>query len=511
MKKALSRKNVWEKTPARLKSILGRGLGLVPLAWLLGEDFRKSYHFVQEAQWWSAARIREYQLEQLQRICRLVYSETAYYRRTFDAVGFHPGDLKTLEDFAHLPTTDRYAIQTQADEMCTRAIERRHTVDICTTGGSSGAPITFYLDGGRSPVEYAYLVTSWERAGYTVGTPMGVFRGHLVQPSRKGFPYEYDPIFRHHYYSSYHMTDANMRRYLEHVATLGPCFLHVYPSTAANLSRFLRRSGNTPPANILGIIAESENVYTEQRAFIEDTFHARMFASYGHSEKLVLAAECEKSTDYHVWPIYGYFELLDEQGQRVTTPGECGEIVGTGFMSAVMPFVRYRTGDYATYVSTHCEACGREHVLVRDIRGHRTHEVLVAADGRALPWTGLSVDGNVETFAPVRQMQFYQERPGHAVLKIVPAEGFDRRCEQRIREYFIWKLAGALEFAIERVEAIALSPRGKTIYVDQRIELPSGGAYSEPGVPFSASPGSLDGGPSTTGEATGPANEGRRT
>ena len=53
---------------------------------------------------------------------------------------------------------------------------------------------------------------------------------------------------------------------------------------------------------------------------IEEVFGVRMFSCYGHSEKLVLAAECEHSTDCHVWPTYGFFELIDEQGEVITTP-----------------------------------------------------------------------------------------------------------------------------------------------------------------------------------------------
>lgn len=469
MKNALSRKNLWERTPRLVKSTLGRGLGLVPLKWLLGKDFRMNYKFIRDAQWWSAGNVREYQLKRLQSICSLAYSKTRYYRRRFDEIGFHPDALKTLEDFAVLPTIDRRTIQEHADEICTRSTSH-HSVDLCTSGGTSGTQLAFYMDHKRSVIEYAYLVTSWERTGYSVGVPMAILRGHTTEPNRKGFRHEYDPVFNHHYYSSFHMTDNNMRRYLEHIATIGPCFLHVYPSTAASLARFLHRSGMDAPTNIRGIIAESENVYPGQRADIEEVFGVRMFSCYGHSEKLVLAAECEKSTNYHVWPTYGYFELLDENSNLVTTPGSRGEIVGTGFINTVMPFIRYRTDDYATYVGDRCEACGREHIVLRDIHGHRIQEILIAADGTVMPWTGLGVEGSQEAFIHVRQIQFYQDTRGRAVLKIVPAEGFNDDSRRGVYKFFKWKFEGTIDFTIELTDSIPLSPRGKAIYVDQRIE-----------------------------------------
>ena len=428
-----------------------------------------NYEFVQAAQWWSSEDIREYQLGQLRSICSLAYLKSRYYRRVFDEIGFHPNALRNLEDLAVLPTIDRRTIQEHADEMCTRPTNH-YSVDLCTSGGTSGTQLAFYMDHKRSVIEYAYLVTSWERAGYSLGMPMAVLRGHTTKPNRKNFRHEYDPVFHNHYYSSFHMTDSNMRRYLEHIATIGPCFLHVYPSTAASLTRFLHRSGMDVPTNILGIIAESENVYPDQRADIEEVFGVRMYSCYGHSEKLVLAAECENSTDYHVWPTYGYFELLDENSKPVTSPGSRGEIVGTGFINAVMPLIRYRTDDYATYVSNCCDACGRKHIVLRDIRGHRIQEVLIAADGTVMPWTGLGVEGSQEAFIHVRQIQFFQDTPGRAVLKIVPGDGFSDDSRRGVHKFFEWKLEGTIDFTIELTDNIPLSPRGKAIYVDQRIE-----------------------------------------
>jgi phenylacetate-CoA ligase len=297
---------------------------------------------------------------------------------------------------------------------------------------------------------------------------MAVFRGRVVPENSKGLHHEYDPIFRHHFYSNFHMDDQNMRRYLDHVRSIGPCFLHVYPSSVANLARFLFRSGIEPPQNVLGIIAESENVYPEQRQMVEKVFGRRYFSSYGHTEKLVAAAECEKLTNYHVWPTYGYFELLDENGHPITTPGQRGEIVGTGFINTVVPFIRYRTGDYATYIGESCNECGRAHPIIADIRGHNIQENLVACDGSLIAWSAVNVHD--DTFENVLQFQFYQDTPGRALLRIVPTPGFGEKDQQRIRQNLGRKFDNRLEFEICMTDSISLSKSGKAIYVDQQIQ-----------------------------------------
>ncbi len=466
IKNAISKKNLWERTPLALRSALGYLVGWIPPRWSLGRGFAGNSRFAREAQYWPASRSRELQLRRLRQMLELAYEKTEFYHRTFDGIGFRPQDLHALEDMERLPMITRQTVAENLSAMCTRNV-RDWGVDFVSTGGTSGTPLHFYIDANRSSMEYAYLVTSWERSGYKLEIPMAVLRGRVVRPDRSGLRHEYDPILRQHYYSSFHLSDENMARYLAHIATIGPCFLHVYPSSVAALARFCRRAGLVPPGNIRGIIAESEIVYPEQRKMVEEVFHCRYFSCFGHSEKLILAAECEHSTDYHVWPTYGYFELLDDNGRPVTTPGQRGEMVGTGFINTVVPFIRYRTGDYATYAGDHCTACGREHPILQDIRGHRTQEVLIATDGSEISWTALNMHD--DTFLHVRQFQFSQEIPGEAVLQIVPADGFRQEDTERIRCNLGRKLNGQLAFTIELVAAIPLSARGKAIYVDQRI------------------------------------------
>ena len=466
MKKAFSRKNVWGSIPARLKHMIGRFLEPMPPAWLLGKRFRDQRQHALKAQWWPAGHSRDYQVERVREVLKLAYERTRFYRRMFDSLGINAAAIKTLDQLNQIPTIDKQTISENLLDMCTKSV-KGIDVDFASTGGVSGMPLHFYMNAGRSHIEYAYLITSWERAGYKLGMPMAVLRGQRLRIDRNRLYHEYDPILRHHYYSSFHMSDENMARYLEHISNIGPCFLHVYPSSVTVLAKFILRNSEKAPGNIQGIIAESEIVYPDQRQMIEEVFGCRLFSCYGQSEKVVLAAGCEKSDNYHVWPTYGYFELLDENGNQVKTPGQRGEIVGTGFINTVMPFIRYRTGDWATYVGYRCPECGRQHTIIRDIRGHRTQEVLIAADGSEISWTALNMHD--DTFINVRQFQFVQEKPGHAVLRIVPASGFSEKDAVRIHRNLGRKLDGRLTFDIKLVDTIDRSPRGKAIYVDQRI------------------------------------------
>jgi asparagine synthase (glutamine-hydrolysing) len=463
----MTRKRLWSSTPRVVRRLLRPGLEMLGPTLLLGGEFRRQRAFADAAQYWPSSRGTAYQLERLQKLCQLAYDTSSYYRQIFNECGFRPGDLRSLSDILQLPTTNRRIVREHLEAMCTGPLDARD-VEIGSSGGTGGEPVWFALPIGRSAVEYAYLTASWQRAGFSLGSTLAVLRGQIVRPDRRGLYHEYDPLLHYHYYSSFHMSDENMGRYLDHMATIGPCFLHVYPSTVAALGRFILRCRRPVPKNITGIIAESEIVYPEQRKMVEEVFGYRCFSCYGQSEKVVLAAECEHSNDYHVWPTYGYFELLDEKGNLVTTPGQRGEIVGTSFINTIMPLIRYRTGDWATYVGDRCEACGREHIIIRDIQGHRIQEVLIATDGSEIPWTALNMHD--DTFIRVRQFQFMQETSGRAVLRVVPAAGFTEDDIHHIQHSLGRKLDGRISFTVECVDAILPTLRGKAIYVDQRIK-----------------------------------------
>lgn len=112
----------------------------------------------------------------------------------------------------------------------------------------------------------------------------------------------------------------------------------------------------------------SENLYDWQNKLIVEALKITPFGLYGQTERLAMAAYCEYNNKYHIVPEYGIVELIDENGQIITTPNQVGEIVATGFGNYAMPFIRYRTGDLASFSSNKC-ICGRSHRILSRIDG----------------------------------------------------------------------------------------------------------------------------------------------
>jgi phenylacetate-coenzyme A ligase PaaK-like adenylate-forming protein len=466
MKKAFSKKNLWETLPTPFKMLVSVMLAAIPLPYLIGKSFRKTTTLIQTADHWSKAEIDAFHFKKLKEQIFSAYEKCPAYKKLYDDAGIKITAIENLADFKKLPFVDKNFINQNINDLL--LVDKNNPdVDYVTTGGTSGSPLTFYINAGRSQIEYAYLVDGWRRAGFKLGEVKAVLRGH-VTGRKKGVHQSYDPIFNEYYLSNFHMNDKDMKAYIHKIKSLSDCFLHVYPSSIYQLARFAKKE-NINFENVKAILAESENIYPDQRAFVEEVFNCRYFSSYGHTEKLVAAGECEFSNNYHVWPTYGYLELIDEDGNEIVDKGKVGEIVGTGFINTVMPFIRYKTGDFAEYVGHYCEQCKRNHLIIKDIRGHRVQEHLVAVDNSLISWTAVNMHDN--TFDNVLQYQFYQDYPGIALIKVKVNELFSQQDQERIIFNINRKLNGRIKIMLKKVDNIPLTEQGKSIFVDQRIKL----------------------------------------
>ena len=160
MKRAFSRKNLWERSPRLLKDVVGRAIGLVPLSILMGRQSRRWRRFVQDSQYWSIEQCRYYQFQRLKRILTIAYERTDFYRRHFKQVGFEPGDFKDINDLSTLPTIDKETVRQNLEAMAAVSLTDL-SVDYATTSGTGGTPLCFYMDSSRHAVEFGHLTTSW--------------------------------------------------------------------------------------------------------------------------------------------------------------------------------------------------------------------------------------------------------------------------------------------------------------------------------------------------------------
>lgn len=210
----------------------------------------------------------------------------------------------------------------------------------------------------------------------------------------------------------------------------------------------------------------SENVYEWQKQKISQAFPStRLFGWYGHTEKAILAPMCEYSDDYHVWPFYGYTEVLDENNEEVSE-GKVGELIGTSFWSYATPFIRYRTMDMAKKGKLGHDKCGRNFQLLESVEG-RVQDTLISKTGRHIPVPSTSIHSDV--FNNVNIFQFYQDTQGRVLLRVVKKDSYSNRDTAQLYSEVKHKLGEDMEFEIVFVDHISKTSSGKYRVLDQKL------------------------------------------
>jgi phenylacetate-CoA ligase len=401
-------RTIAKKLPVPVKNTLKAAYGAIPPRLRLGRAFWETYSFLQQSQWWDAARLQEYQMRELQRLLTQCYEHVPYYRRVFDERGLKPAQIQSLSDLQKLPVLRKEQIRKEPQAFLARN-RRVDCLEYRYTTGTSGQPLQFPVDTDELDREWAFAFHQWSCVGYVPGDARAEVRGQHIAGPR---PYEWDPVIRVLRLSPIMKEKAVVQLYLDTIRSNGIKFLYGYPSALTHFASLVRKYGLRVDLRLTGILFASETLYPWQRALAEEVFRCRSCSFYGLAEHVVIAGECESSHAYHCTPQYGITEV-DPQ---------TGAITATGFLNHAHPFVRYKTADVATLpVGNGCTRCGRHYFpVLPDIEG-RLQDFVVTPEG-------VSLGACVLTF-PFKQrraigrVQIVQEAFDRVTLRAAPVGG----------------------------------------------------------------------------------------
>ncbi len=458
--------------PYSFKQSLKYAYGAIPYNIRYGEVFRETYKFLQESQWWSRERLEEYQLEQLSKLLDHAYANVPYYRKVFDERGLKPKDIQDFKDLQQLPYLTKEIIQENLPGLVARNYPKSK-LQYVTTGGSTGIPLGFYYEKGVSNAkEWAFMTMQWNRVGYQFGDKCVVLRGNVVERASKGKFWEYDPINKNLILSSYHMTDETLPKYIARIREFKPDFIQAYPSAITILARFIKENNIEPFPTVKAILCGSEKLYAWQRQLLVEAFQSLVYSWYGHTEMAALAGECEKSICYHVFPEYGFVELIGKDGKPVTDEDQMGEIVATGLNNFICPLIRYRTMDLASPTNNKCD-CGRNYPLLKKVEG-RLQELVVTEDKRLVTLTALIFAQHFQAFSKVKEMQLVQEKEGMLTVRIVKNAGYLDSDEYEILSKMQRAVGSGLDVNFEYADFIPRTQSGKYRFLIQKLPIKFG-------------------------------------
>lgn len=427
-----------------------------PLYQLVGRPYAQMQRELQHKEMLGEEELARLQLRRLHDLLDHCYENVPFYRAMFDELGAQPGDIKSLEDYATLPSLSKETLKANAQSLLATNYAGENLVTV-STGGSTGVPVQLHHD--RTYYSWGWAVFQrnlvWaghspgERQAWFTRPPHGGVREHVALALERRLVLGVGDQSR-----------KTVAIWAEKIARFRPRLLYGYPSAIVALATYLLDS-DIRIDGVQRIVSSSETLFDAQKVLIEEAFGAKVFNQYGATECYGLASECSCGS-MHVNSDVNLIEF--ERMDAPTVGGHGHELLVTPLLNRSMPLLRYEIGDEAVPVTGRCE-CGRPFPRMRLDVG-RVGDILAFSDGTVI--SSLLPERVVRGVPGIARFQFRQIESDVLELLIVrtaqfpeSVDGVASRMEDELEKAAGFRATITLRF----VDEIPVTSSGKHRYV----------------------------------------------
>lgn len=441
-------------------------------AWA-NDTFRERVRFLHESEFWPAEKLASYQLDELKKTLRYAYENIPYYENLFKARGLTPEDFKSLEDLAKLPLLTKAMIQSQYDDFIPKGINKASLMTR-STGGSTGTPLTVYMDEvhlARDKANTEYYMNIADLNIFDFNS-VRLYGDRLPEEVLKKGEYWILQENRKLVMSCYHINKQTAAAYVNKLNEIQPYYIHSRPSAIYPLAKSMKDLGLKLNFTLKAIFLDGEVLTDGQRELLEKVLGARVFLIYGHTEGCVFGASCKQSRLIHFAPQVGVLELLGVDGNSVTDDGGKGEMVVTGFNNQMFPLIRYQTLDVGVYSAKKC-ACGRHYTMLERIEG-RVQDYAVNKRCEPVPIAPAIFNYNDMDWKGIKEFRVRQEEAGKLVFVVVrepDTSETEDHMKKRLLAAFQSIFAGMFDIELEYARELPRTKIGKFRYLDQKLDM----------------------------------------
>jgi phenylacetate-CoA ligase len=344
--------------------------------------------------------LEQLQLERLASTLTRVYLNVPFYRRKFDAAGFNPDDLRSLEDLRKLPFTVKDDLRDNYPYGLF-AVPLREVVRVHASSGTTGmSTVVGYT---RNDIK------TWSNLVARVLVAGGITADDVIQIS---FNYGlFTGAFGLHYgaervgASVIPMSSGNTRRQIKILQDFKTTALVGTPSYAMLIADTMMETGiNRNSLSLRWGLFGAEPWSDAMRRELQEKLKIRATDNYGLSEIMGpgVAGECLEQNGLHINEDHFLVEVIDPETLAPVGPGGTGELVITTLTKEAFPMVRYRTRDLTRIIEEPC-ACGRTLRRMTRITG-RTDDMLIIRGVNVFPQQIESVLFEIEGTEPHYQI-----------------------------------------------------------------------------------------------------------
>src|SRR5271165_1186843 len=284
------------------------------------------------------------QLERLRRTLHHAYANNPCYRRSFDALGVHPDDLKCLSDLGRFPFTAKSDLR-EAYPFGFFAVPLGEITRVHASSGTTGKPTVVGYTRKDIATWSNLVARSIRAAGGRAGMRVHVAYGYGLFTGGLGAHYGAEAAGC----TVIPMSGGQTERQVQLIVDFEPDIIMVTPSYMLAILDEFRRQGIDPRSSSLRIgIFGAEPWGEGMRAEIESAFNIDACDIYGLSEVMGPGVAQEFGGTKEgptIWEDHFLPEVVDPETGDVVANGQEGELVFTSLTKEAMPVIRYRTRD----------------------------------------------------------------------------------------------------------------------------------------------------------------------
>ncbi len=339
--------------------------------------------FNREIESMPVGKMKELQLERLKWSIRHAYDNVPFYRKKFEAAGFHPDQFKSLDDMRRVPFLTKQDMRDNYP-FGLFAVPLSKVVRVHASSGTTGNSTVVGYTKNDVNVFAEVVARSLVSYGVTENDIIQVAYGYGLFTGGLGLHYGSEKLGA----LTVPMSGGNTPRQVMLMKDFGSTVLGSTPSYALNVADYIENKmpGFDMKSLKLKIGVFGAEPWTEEmRGEIERRLNISAFDIYGLSEVIGpgVSAECSEKKGLHVFEDHFYVEIINPETGEVLPEGEKGEIVYTSLTKEAFPGIRYRSRDITRLYHDSCK-CGRTLVKMDKVSG-RSDDMLIIRGVNVFP------------------------------------------------------------------------------------------------------------------------------
>ncbi|MCK9251450.1 MAG: phenylacetate--CoA ligase [Clostridiales bacterium] len=329
----------------------------------------------------SEEQMRELQGDRLVACVRRMYGHVPYYTERMKAAGVTPDDIRSLDDLAKLPFTDKDDMRDNYP-YGTFAVPLDQIVRIHASSGTTGKQKVVGYTQKDIELWSECCCRALAATGMTASDILHVAYGYGLFTGGLGLHYGAERMG----VTTIPVSSGNTKRQIQILVDFQPTALACTPSYALHLADELATYGVDKSMLKLKVgIFGAEPWSLAMKQQIEDKLNLRAFDIYGLSETLGpgVSISCEAGDLLHIQSDHFIAEVIDPVTGIQLPDGSLGELVFSSVTKEGTPLLRYNTHDLTRLYHGRCD-CGRTTVRMEKVTG-RADDMLIIRGVNVFP------------------------------------------------------------------------------------------------------------------------------